>query len=644
MINNYVSVWDRLEKHPQFMEAFNKYNKSCGNAFSRLKQQDHDIQGREYELGRLVRTMERNDTPVGALIGPAGVGKSALVEEFTKQITLGQLQTVRGREYFVVSLRIGSLKSLGNDRLHAVLANMLDDLAIIERNAQRALNNNKIKIILFIDEFHMLVTIFGPGTKIGGDVMKDVLARPPIRVIAATTRKEFDSTIAVDDPFKQRFKETEINELATPVVLQVCKNWWMSKVPKLPMPKDNIIMKIINANKAFRSEQAEPRKSLDIMEDLVAEMRITRKIPTEKTVDKIFKERFNIRLTFDFDANAIFSKVKERVIGQTMAMYELQRALRSVAFQLNKNPNRPILTLLLTGSTGVGKSETVKAICEAMYGSTSKLQNFNMPDYKLDEMEPSFRKKLGETVRHEPDSVILLDEYEKSAPAVQDAMLAILDEGIVNFTVENREGLKEVQSVSLRNTIIIATTNAGDKIFQNMAEFAQDNDGFSLSNVAKSQYEQLKDSLMTALKAVGFKPEMLGRFDRIIPYRNLTENVKIIISDKIINKYFDDLLEQKNIKIEMNPKAPFTINGKKEYVNELSAFLTKIRTKSNDSTNGGARELMRAFKSDIEDPLIETLLDNPTKNHFKVSVSRDSKLYDIGASPTKGGIIIDVLD
>ena len=644
MINEYISVWKRLETHPQFMAKFNEYNRSCGNAFFKLKEQKHDIQGREYELGRLVKFMERIDTPVAALIGPAGVGKSALVEEFTKQVTLGQLRSVKDREYFVVSLRIGSLKALGNDRLHSVLSNMLDDLSKIERMAQQALNNKKIKLILFIDEFHMLVTIFGPGTKIGGDVMKDVLARPPIRVIAATTRKEFDSTIAVDDPFKQRFKEIELNELPTPVILKICKNWWQRKVPKLPMPSDAIIMKILNANKAFRSEQAEPRKSLDIMEDLVAEMLITRKLPTEKTIDTIFKERFNIRLTLDFDADAIFNKVKSRVIGQSMALYELRRALRAVSFQLNKNPNKPILTLLLTGSTGVGKSETVKSISEALYGSDSKLQNFNMPDFKLDEMEPYFRKKLGETVRHEPDSIIMLDEFEKSSKAVQDSMLAILDEGIVNFTVENREGLAEIQSVSLRNTIIIATTNAGDKVFQNMAEFAQNNDGFSLNNVAKSQYEQLKDSLMTTLKAVGFKPEMLGRFDRIIPYRNLTENVMITICDRIIQNYFNDLWKYKHIKIEYNPKQLFKVNGKDKMVQELSAFLAKIRAKSNDSTNGGARQLMRVFKADIEDPLIETILDNPTKKHFKVSVSKLSKLYDMGASPTKGGIIIDVLD
>lgn len=963
MTQPYVSVWKRLEKQPRFMNAFNKYNSMCGNAFVRLKEQKHDIQGRDKESAMLVRIMERPLTPIASLIGPAGVGKSALVEDFVKRVGRGEIQSLPGREYFVVSLRIGNLKTLGNDKLQAVMSNMLDEMAKLEKIAQEVLQNKKIRLILFIDEFHMLVTIFGPGTKIGGDLMKDVLARASVKVITATTRKEFDSTIAVDEPFKERFKEIELNELPTHVVLDICKNWWQSNVPKLPMPNDQLIMKVLNANKAFRAQQAEPRKSLDIMEDLVASMRVTQRPVTEDVIDEIFKDRFHINLNLDFDADGIFANVKKRVKGQALALYELQRALRAVAFQLDKNPNKPIMTLLLTGSTGVGKSllnsilipspfsetgyirmgdikvgdyvydrkgrptkvlgvfpqgprevfeikftdgrkiladgehlfsyytakqklkydnnqykngvpnfktnsvnellelgvttqeangrskvkfylpmneavertpkefnlqpyelgtllsdssfekdklseipelincdsndkfipndyklgsieqrwnlikglfdadgniandksfdvtytsvseqlvsdiqevlwslgvmstivgdneqaghtlqiksqnneknrffslprkleicdlaekqdahkkrikkfnfvgiesitklstkedmtcilvdnnehlflagrehivthntETTKAICETLYPGENVLQNFNMPDYKLESAEPAFRKKLGETVRHQPNSVILLDEFEKGSDAIKDSMLAILDEGIVNFEVENREGQVEIHKVSLRNTIVIATTNAGHEVFQNMAEFAQDNDGFSLSNTAKSQYEQLRNSLNNHLKMVGFKPEMLGRFDRIIPYRNLTENVMIEICDAIIDNYFDKLLKLKGIKIERAPKVEAVINNKRELVNDLSAFITKIRARSEDSTAGGARQLKRAIKTDIEDPIIDTVLDNPGKKHFRVYVSKQSRLFDPGASDTKGGIVIDVLD
>ena len=643
MINgNYVGVWERLQQYPVFVNEFNKYNHKLKNALTILSEQKHDIQGREKEVKRLAQIMERPKTPVAALLGQAGVGKSALVEDFIKRIGRNEVTSVAGREYFVVSLRVGSLKAMGNDALQSVLSNMLNELKALETLARRTLNNSKIRLILFIDEFHMLVTIFGPNTKIGGDLMKDLLARPPIRVIAATTRKEFDSTIAVDEPFKDRFKEIQLNELPTNVVLNICKNWWLANT-KIPMPSDDIFMKILLANKAYRAQQAEPRKSLDILEDMVAYVMINRKRITEQVIDDIFKERFNINLNLDFDAETIFANVESKVKGQTLALYELRRALRAVTYQIDKNPNKPIMTLLFSGPTGVGKTETTKAIEEVLYPNENVLQIFNMPDYKLPESEPVFRKDLGEKIRHQPNSVILLDEFEKASDDIKNSMLAILDEGIVNFNVVNREGLIEVQKVSLRNTIVIATTNAGHQIFKNNAEFSLITDGATLTSQAKSEYEKLKGELVEFLKVEGFKPEMLGRFNRIIPYRNLTKNVMIDISEKIMQNYFDKLYKTKGIVIETLGKQQFNVDG--QYINatDLAIYLSVVKANSEDSNSGGARRLKTIFETEIRDELIDYFTEHPQCKRFIIYVSKDSRVYDPGASYTKGGIIVDAI-
>ena len=150
MTQPYVSVWQRLEQQPRFMNAFNQYNQMCGNAFVRLKEQKHDIQGRDKESAMLVRIMERPLTPIAALIGQAGVGKSALVEDFVKRVGRGEIQSAPGREYFVISLRIGNLKTLGNDKLQSVMSNMLDEMAKLEKIAQEVLRNKKIRLIFFI--------------------------------------------------------------------------------------------------------------------------------------------------------------------------------------------------------------------------------------------------------------------------------------------------------------------------------------------------------------------------------------------------------------------------------------------------------------------------------------------------------------
>ena len=1028
MINgNYVGVWERLQQYPAFVNEFNKYNHKLKNALTILSEQKHDIQGREKEVKRLAQIMERPKTPVAALLGQAGVGKSALVEDFIKRIGRNEVTSVPGREYFVVSLRVGSLKAMGNDALQSALSNMLTELKALETLAKRTLNNNKIRLILFIDEFHMLVTIFGPGTKIGGDLMKDLLARPPIRVIAATTRKEFDSTIAVDEPFKERFKEIQLNELPTNVVLNICKNWWLSNT-KIPIPSDDIFIKVLLANKAYRAQQAEPRKSLDILEDMVAYVMINRNRITEQVIDDIFKERFHINLNLDFDAEAIFANVKSKVKGQTLALYELHRALRAVTYKINKNPNKPIMTLLFSGPTGVGKAlpmddvtptidgfkfnkdivvgdilfdrygkptkvlgvypqgsrdvykitfadgrsmvadgdhlfsyytykqrtkinlnqyineipklntksvkelladsvlykskngkvrpnyyipnngavdytkkmfhadpyvigallgegcltdksltissgdeelvlevskhlnfknkikrnpsnytwyfaiddinecknyitshnikniqrdwilkdvlelsntksdtkfipeiykfgsieqrwsliqglfdtdgsiendagkrynvsftsiseklvkdvqevlyslgvssticmdsrylkdkkrkpayklhvkasaktkqkffrlsrklayvdnaikfeklkirikkfdfigisnieklhnqketvcflvdndehlfqttkqyivthntETVKAIEEVLYPNENVLQIFNMPDYKLPESEPVFRKNLGEKIRHQPNSIILLDEFEKASDDIKNSMLAILDEGIVNFNVVNREGLIEVQQVSLRNTIIIATTNAGHQIFKNNAEFSLITDGATLTPQAKSEYEKLKGELVEFLKVEGFKPEMLNRFNRIIPYRNLTKNVMINISEKIMQNCFDNFYKTKGIIIETPEKQLFNVDGQDIYTTDLAIYLAVVKANSENSDSGGARRLKTIFEAEIEDELIDHFAEHPQCKRFKIYVSKDSRVYDSGASYTKGGIIVDAI-
>ena len=198
----------------KFMDVFDKYNASIGNALGILEEQPQDIQGRDKEIKMLYRILERPKTPIALLVGHAGVGKTALVEEFAKQLNSGTYDTRLNYNYMLLALRLGNLASIGVSKLQSTLATLLDTLKKFEGAAQKALNDPNIRIVLFIDEVHMMVTIFGPGTKIGGDVMKDVLARSPLRVICATTRREYDSTIAVDKPFAERFKQIEMNELS----------------------------------------------------------------------------------------------------------------------------------------------------------------------------------------------------------------------------------------------------------------------------------------------------------------------------------------------------------------------------------------------------------------------------------------------
>lgn len=627
----------------QFMELFNKYNASIGNALGILNEQEQDIQGRDREIKQLYRILERPKTPIAILVGHAGVGKTALVEEFAKQLNSGTYDTKLKNRYMLLALRIGNLSSMGNAKMQSTLSTLLDTLKNFETIAANALNEPNLKLVLFIDEVHMLVTIFGPGTKVGGDVMKDVLARSPIRVIAATTRREYDSTIATDQPFAQRFKQIEMAELPKEIVEKICRNWWKKIAPDLPSLDITIIRKIIDANAVYRSDSAEPRKTIDIMEDLVSYSRITGLEPDDHTVNEIFKHRYSINLTFSVSADEVYEEIDRRIKGQPFAKYTLKRAFRAMMYQINPNSNRPLACFLFTGPTGVGKSETVKAIAHAMYPGEKVLLNINMPDYKTPDHEPAFRKRLGETVRHTPNSIVLFDELEKAHETILDSLLAILDEGIVTFETMNRENLPEVHQVSLRNTIIIATTNAGSEIFNNDALYSQRDFNYS-TDLNNAEIVQLQQSLRPYLIAVGFKPELLGRFNRTIPYRGLSESELLEISEMKIASMINSFKTLRDIEIVTNEPRQWPEDLYDYFTTDVALDITFIRAKADDPSSGGARAIAREIESNLQDEIVDAIVENPECRRFKMEVSRESKIYNTAADRSEKGVYVYALD
>lgn len=637
------AAYQRDQNVVPFSVAFNNYNQSLGNSLGQLPEQPQDIQGRDREIQLLYEVMERPRTPVALLLGQAGVGKTATVEELVKELNNGTMKfkTVKDNQYVLLSLRLGRLAAIGNSRLESALAGILDNLKAFQDWAQAKMHDERIKFILFIDEVHMLVTIFGPGTKIGGDVLKDTLARAPIRVIAATTKREYDSTIAVDQPLKERFKQIELQELPQHVVLDIAHNWW-HKITKdqYPMPSDDVIQHIIAANAMYRSDSAEPRKTLDLLEDLVSYESTTGKPAGRQVVDRIFNDRYSIQLDFNMDPDSVYAEIQRRIKGQPYALHMLKRALRAMAFQLDDVSTRPLLTLLFTGPTGVGKSETTKAIADAMYPGEPVLLNINMPDYKTPALEPSFRKRLGEFVRHTPKAIVLLDEVEKADRSVLDSLLAILDEGTVTFETENREGRNEVNSVSLRNTIIIATTNAGHEVFENDTKFNFDDD--VSDTVMAAQVDRLIKQIQKHLEADGFRSELLGRFDRIIPYRGLTTGALLEITDKKLKELADKFMKVKGISINYPNYRQWHV-WYNESATDVAIYVAFVKAKADDSNSGGARNIARQLDSTVYDSIVDAAIEHPGARAFAVTVSQDTRVYDPGLDDSQGGIIVHAI-
>lgn len=644
------TLWQELnDSHNgdnEFTREYNSLNKKLGNALGQLPEQPQDIQGRKQEIEMLHAILERPKTPVALLLGEAGVGKTALVEQFAKDLNNRNLETQVSQKYLLVSLRLGTLASIGTTQLQTQLSTLLDDVKVLEDAAQRTLNDPSIRIVLFMDEVHMLVTIFGPGTKVGGDVIKDVLARSPIRVIAATTRREYDTTLAVDAPLRQRFKQIEMQELPPDVVVHIGKNWWEKVAPDVPQPEEQVLRKIIEANALYRSDSAEPRKSLDILEDLVSYSRRTGQQADGNVVNDIFKRRYGISLTFKVQADSIYNEVASRVKGQEHALSVLKRLFRSMAFQLDPTSNRPIATALFTGPTGVGKTETVKAMAKAMYPGENVIQFINMPDYKSVEHEPAFRKKIGEVVSHVPNSIILLDELDKCSPEIRDSLLAILDEGIVTYETTTREGLPQVDSTSLRNTIVIATTNAGADVFANDARFSQrESMGKNVdTRVNDAAVDRLINTLRENLEKAGkFRAELLGRFQRIVPYRFLASDTILAIAEGKLEELFAKF-DKRGIELIHEEKKQWPKNLYDYETWDIPLYISFVRTKATDSNAGGARAVNREIDTMVKDMIVDAIYNNPHTTKFKIEVSKESRIYDVSADPAAGGVVVHALN
>lgn len=650
------SLWAQLKNGTSpaardFMERFNAYNESIGNSLVELGEQPQDVQGREDVIEEAVKILERPITPVGILIADAGTGKTALMEELAKRVNSGKLAMKLQREYLIVALRVGNLSAQSGPSLQSALSNLLPTLKEFETEAQQVLNKPGLRILLFIDEVHMIVTIFGSGTKIGGDVIKDVLARPPIRVMGATTKREYDSTIIVDKPLAERFKQIELQQVSEDILRSIIDNWWAKVVPECERPTQEAIDWLIMANEMYRSDSAEPRRSLDILEDLASYSLRTGQQADYAVVESIFKNRFSINLQFKADADAVYENIKRRVKGQPYALQVLKKAIRSMVFDLEKKSNKPKMTLLLSGPTGVGKTETVKALAEALYpGEKNVLAYINMPDYKTKESSMQFKRRLGEIVRHKPNSIILLDEIEKAKgergneSGIFDDLLVILDEGNVSYETVTRDGYIETNTVSLRNTIIIATTNAGHEVFSDDTKFGQNSsstDGV-LDKVSQAEVKELTQSIRRHFIDTGlFKPEFLGRFSRIIPYRGLTPDALIQIGEIALADMLERLSHDRKIVVDVDKPQDWSDYDYPHVATDLVVYAAYILAHAGDSNSGGARALKREIDVELKDEIISAVFDNPNVERFKAYVKKDSALYDPGASKSVGGIVVE---
>lgn len=540
-------LYDEIKKkHKKGNTKLELYN--IGKDMSEINSDDILV-GREKELNLIIETLLRKNKNNPLLIGPAGVGKSAIIEELARRIKSGNVPN-KLKDKKIVSLEMSSLvagtKYRGEfeEKLNKVIKE-------IEENPE---------IILFIDEIHTMANAGGAeGAINASDILKPYLARGKVKIIGATTTNEYNKFIAKDKALSRRFEIIKINEPTIKETENILSKIRPSfeKHYNIKITEENI-KNIVSLTDRYVLDRFNPDKSIDLLDSVCAmkEVESTKEKDISKLKDKllnIVKKKENMVKKNNFDEalkyrsmeiklqekidkeentpNKITEKdIKEmlerknnipfiendfenlenylldNIIGQNNVVREIINALKQ------KEEDLPV-SILLTGSTGVGKTKTVKEIAKYL----------DIPLIRLDLSEynesVSITRLIGasagyvgyddenifEKVRMNPHSIILLDELEKAHPNVINLFLQILDEGYVT----NSKGEK----IDFKNTYIFMTSNAmvNQKI------------GFMKG---KSNYQD------------SFSKEFLARITAKINYNNITEEmIKEYLDKKGIEDY-----------------------------------------------------------------------------------------------------------
>ena len=580
---------------------------------------------REKEVKRLIEVLCRRTKNNPILIGKAGVGKTAIVEELARLIVKEEVpNNIIGKK--IISLDMASAVS-GTKYRGEFEERMKKILKELEDNED---------IILFIDEIHTLVGAGGAeGAIDASNILKPALARGKIRCIGATTYDEYKKFIEKDSALERRFQKIVIEE---PTVEQT-KNILLKIKPIYEryhhVKIDNkIIDKIITLSEKYIYDRNRPDKCIDILDEVCSKVSIkedknTKTIKELKnTLNKINKEKNSLIIENNIDKAYLYRKeetniinklnelqlnykyknkevteedianviniktkipiyeiledsqktislieenLKQEIIGQDNAINKLVKITKKIKLGYKDNKCNSIM---FVGPSGVGKTMLTKIFATNMVGLDNYIR-LDMSEYsdstsvnKIIGSSPGYigyddNKNILEEIRNKPNAIILLDEIEKAHPLVINLLYQILDYGKIKDSKGN--------IIRFDNNIIIMTSNIG---------YEKNKVGFTETN---------NDNIISNLKNE-FSTSFINRIDDIIIFNNLTEeDITKIIKNKI-----------NTIKTKYKDKIKVSISNN----------IIKELTTSCDYQIFGARRIDKIIANKIENIIIDAIIEN----------------------------------
>ena len=593
--------------------------------------------GRNKEIQETAEILARRTKNNPVLVGDAGVGKTAVVEGLAQAIVNGDVPAaIKNKE--IISIDISGLEA-GTQYRGSFEENIQNLIKEVKAAGNIILFFDEIHQILGAGS-----TGDGQGSKGLADILKPALSRGEMTVIGATTQDEYRNTIMKNAALARRFNEVKVNapspedtfkilqgirplyeahhNIELPdAVLKAAVDYSVQYIPQRSLPDKAI--DLIDVTAAHLASQ-HPVTDIKTLEADIADAKakqeeyaqkedyesaINEKMRIQKLQEEIDKHTDNQKVVAKVNdvAEAVErmtgipvsqmgasdierlkdmkSRLQAHVIGQDKAVEAVSKAIRRNRAGFDEG-NRPIGSFLFVGPTGVGKTELAKQLALDMFGNKDAIIRLDMSEYsdrtavsKLIGATAGYvgyednSNTLTERVRRNPYSIVLFDEIEKADPQVITLLLQVLDDGRLTDGQGN--------TVNFKNTVIIATSNAG-------FGYGSDND------------DENKVDVMDRI-APFFRPEFLNRFNAVIEFNQLSkEDLKEIV---------DLMLDQVNKTL-----------AKKQITLDVTDAAKDLLMEQGYDKTMGARPLRRVIESEIRDNVTDYYLDHIDAKHLLADV------------------------
>lgn len=593
---------------PKRQDLINEY--SLMNAFLRdfRNEKDREVLGREEIINSILAAMARKELTNVALVGDAGVGKTAIVQKVSR--------IDAERFYFEVDLALmsasGERNVDGRVEMAARLKDMFAEIMRFQKHANR-------EIVVFMDEFH-LISETSPAAL---QALKPLLAesgRHNVRIIVATTSEEYDKYIRGDEALTERLQRIVVPEMSNDLTFSILKSMKKRYVPN-ELISDQLLLSIIRLTNRYLPSQTQPRKSVVVFDAMIGWHNQFKRPFDEQLLNVVLHDSQGINVDHQMDVNKIKEYLENRVRGQQYAIQAVCNRLYLVRSGLT-DPTRPLASLLFSGSTGVGKTELAKSMAYVLYGDDSQMIRFDMSEYALAKSVDTFRVRLATKVWERPSSIILLDEFEKAAPEVTKVLLQVLDDA----QLSDRYG----REVSFKNSMIVLTTNAAKEVYKKfnqshaiVSEQAQaEAEKQKLIKMSNQNTDQIDSELKDYQELIydslasndAFPSELLGRIDSVVPFDPLQRPERVAIAKIQLEKFKKKLLQQRGVRIH--------------YDSDVIKLIVD-QDVSNDTDAGGGRDIVRQINSKIIVPTAKFVVFNSNYRDIAVDIRGRFKANDV---------------